>query len=191
MRTDDCQVSVVGTIFSVNHGVRGSRVSVLDGEVHVDHGAELAVLRAGDQIATSTRLGRVALADEIAWSRNAAAYRERIAALASLGREIDATLATGGRTSTALLDLAPAGTAIWVALPNVADELSEAWALIEQRVAENPALAEWWTSTSRAVPTATPRPHIEDALAQLRRARLAPGREIAVALVVDDSGRAR
>ena len=86
MRTDDCQASVVGTIFAVHHGVRGSRVSVLDGEVHVDHGAERAVLRAGDQMATTAQLGRVALATEVAWSRNAAAYRERIAALASLGR---------------------------------------------------------------------------------------------------------
>ena len=149
-------MSVVGTIFSVNHGVRGSRVSVLDGEVHVDHGAERAVLRPGDQLATTALLGRVTLASEVAWSRNAAAYRERIAALASLGREIDATLATGGRTSTALLDRAPAGTAIWVGLPNVADELSEAWALVEQRVAENPALAEWWARTSRTA-TAAPR----------------------------------
>jgi ferric-dicitrate binding protein FerR (iron transport regulator) len=125
VRTDDCLVSVVGTIFSVHHGVRGSRVSVLDGEVRVDGGTvRHAVLRPGDQLATSAQLGRVALADEIAWSRNAADYRERIAALAALGRELDATLATGGRTSTALVDRAPADTAIWVGLPNVADELS-------------------------------------------------------------------
>ena len=48
--------SVVGTIFSVNTGAKGSRVSVLDGEVRVRHGArgtELAVLRPGDQLATA------------------------------------------------------------------------------------------------------------------------------------------
>ena len=68
----------------------------------------------------------------------------QLAVAAALGREIDATFATGGRTSTALLDRAPAGTTIWVGLPNVSNELSEAWALVEKRVAENPVLADWW-----------------------------------------------
>ena len=151
VRTDDCLVSVVGTIFSVNHGVRGSRVSVLDGEVHVDPAAPSAPCCApGDQLAT-TALSSGA-SRSLARSPGAATP-PRIASgsrrCASLGREIDATFATGGRTSTALLDRAPAGTTIWVGLPNVADELSEAWALVEQRVAENPALAEWWARALR------------------------------------------
>jgi len=184
VRTDDCLVSVVGTIFSVNHGVRGSRVSVLDGEVRVDRGAERAVLRAGDQVASTTQLGRTALAAEFSWSRNAAAYRDRIAVLAALGREIDATLATGGRSSTALLDRAPASTAIWVGLPNVADELSEAWALVEQRVAENPALAQWWSERFAGGADA----HIADALEHLRELGSHLGEEIAVAVAVDAAG---
>jgi len=183
VRTDDCLVSVVGTIFSVNHGVRGSRVSVLDGEVHVD-GVRRAVLRPGDQIATSAQLGRVSLEQEISWSRNAEAYRDRIAALAALGREIDATLAIGGRTSTALVDRAPAGTAIWVGLPNVADELSDAWALVEQRVTENPALAAWWSERFSGGEAAK----ISDALAHLRDFGSHLGDEIAVAVGVDATG---
>jgi hypothetical protein len=185
VRTDDCLVSVVGTIFSVNHGVRGSRVSVLDGEVHVDRGAERAVLRPGDQMATTAQLGRVALEDEIAWSRNVADYRARIAALAALGRELDATFATGGRTSTALVDRAPADTAIWVGLPNVADELSEAWALVEQRVAENPALADWWNERFAGGADAA---RIAEALDHLREFGSHLGEEIAVAVAVDATG---
>jgi len=145
VRTDDCLVSVVGTIFTVAHGTRGSRVSVLDGEVRVRHGAELAVLRPGDQVATSARLDRVPLEREIAWSRNADAYRDRIAALAELGRTLDRALEVpADRTSTRLLDLAPAGTVIYAALPDVSERLAEAWSELESRAAENPALAEWW-----------------------------------------------
>jgi hypothetical protein len=145
VRTADCTVSVVGTIFSVNHGLRGSRVSVLDGEVEVRQGARLAVLRPGDQVATHAYLSQVPIAQEIAWSRNAEEYRERIEALAELGRELDETLATPGeRTSTRLLDLAPAATGVWVAVPNVSGQLAEAWELVERRVAENPTLAAWW-----------------------------------------------
>jgi hypothetical protein len=143
------------------------------------------VLRPGDQLATSARLGRVPLAREIAWSRNASDYRERIAALAALGRELDAVLATGGRTSTRLLDRAPAGTALWVGLPNVSDELADAWALVEQRVAENPALAAWWQERFTGGDDAA---RVTDALAHLRDFGSRLGEEIAVALAVDERG---
>ncbi len=145
VRTDDCLVSVVGTIFTVANGTRGSRVSVLDGEVRVRHGAEQAVLHPGDQVSTSDRLERVALTDEIAWSRNAEAYRDRIAALTEIGRQLDRALEVGAdRTSTRLLDLAPAGTTIYAGLPDVSGQLADAIAELEQRAQENPALAEWW-----------------------------------------------
>ena len=143
--TGDCRVSVVGTIFSVNHGAKGSRVSVIEGEVHVRQGAELAVLLPGQQLATGRRLAAVSVADEISWSRDAVRYRERLTALKSLGHELDLALTPeSARTSTRLLDLVPASTQVYVALPNLSQSVGEAWQLVQQRVAENPVLGEWW-----------------------------------------------
>lgn len=186
VRTDDCLVAVVGTIFSVNHGARGSRVSVLDGEVQVRQGAELAVLRPGEQFASSGRLARVPLERDIAWSRKAPAYRERLQALRSLGRELDAILATGeGRTSTRLLDLAPASTVVWAAAPNLSRSAADAWALLEQRATENPALAQWWRE--RITPATAD--EIRAALDDLRDFGSHLGDEIAVALPASGEGK--
>ncbi|HLF57302.1 MAG TPA: FecR domain-containing protein [Thermoanaerobaculia bacterium] len=183
VRTDDCLVSVVGTIFSVNHGVRGSRVSVLAGEVNVRQGAELAVLRPGDQLATHAHLARVSLEQEIAWSRNAPAYRERIAALSALGRELDQALVTPAeRTSTRLLDLAPRTTGVWIALPNVSGQLTEAWSLVERRVAESPALAEWWQERFAGGESAR---HLAEAVAELGEFGAHLGGELAIAVAFD------
>ena len=176
----DCRVSVVGTIFSVNHGAKGSRVSVIEGEVHVQEGAERAVLLPGQQFASGHRLAAVAVADEISWSRDAARYRERLAALKSLGHELDLALTPeSARTSTRLLDLVPPGTGIYVALPNLSQSLGTAWQIVQQRVAENPLLGEWWSAHF-----ADPQDEAEiaQAIAELERFGGELGTEIAIAL---------
>lgn len=182
VETGDCQVSVVGTIFSVNAGAKGSRVSVIEGEVRVRSGAvraDLTVLRPGDQLATGRFLGAVPVAQEISWSRNAAAYRERLSALKSLGRELDETfVSVGTRTSTRLLDLAPEGTSVYAALPNLSQSLAEAWALVRQRAAENPALAVWWHERFGDGGDE----EISEAIADLSRFGAELGPEIAVAV---------
>ena len=48
----DSRVAVTGTLFSVNRGAKGTRVSVMEGEVIVEHGHRDNVLHAGDQLAT-------------------------------------------------------------------------------------------------------------------------------------------
>ncbi|HSM14152.1 MAG TPA: hypothetical protein VLA66_08790, partial [Thermoanaerobaculia bacterium] len=155
--------------------------SVLEGEVRVRHGNELAVLRPGDQVATSARLDRVPLESEIAWSRNAGAYRERIAALAALGRELDQLFAAPApRTSTRLLDAAPADTMIYVALPNLSGTLVEAWDTVEQRADENPALGAWWRE--RLGNDGAHGAEVRTALEELRRFGERLGPEVVVAL---------
>ena len=46
-------MSVTGTTFAVNAGTKGSRVSVIEGEVHLDRNGSDKVLRAGDHVLVS------------------------------------------------------------------------------------------------------------------------------------------
>jgi hypothetical protein len=142
VQTDDCLVSVVGTVFSVNNGTKGSRVSVVEGEVHVDHGGKQDVLHPGDQVATTANIERVPVKDEIAWSRDAARYKQM---LAELRREIDERVARPGvRYSTRLLDMTPDDTVFYVAIPNLTETLVESNKIIQERLAQNPELSQWW-----------------------------------------------
>jgi uncharacterized protein (TIGR03435 family) len=74
VQTKDVTVSVVGTVFMVNAEESGSRVAVIEGEVHVQQGATEQKLLSGQQIATGVLMTAPTLPQEIAWSRNAAAH---------------------------------------------------------------------------------------------------------------------
>ena len=74
------------TVFLVNSGQDGSRVGVIEGEVRVRErgtpprrsespGDVETRLRRGEQVTTSAAIGRRPLAEDITWSRNAAAHR--------------------------------------------------------------------------------------------------------------------
>jgi hypothetical protein len=148
VETPDCRVSVVGTIFAVNAGIKGSRVSVVQGTVRVAQARRENVLYPGGQVTTRASVAAVPVADEIAWSADAGRYRELLGQLAGLSAEADSqTPPAGLRTSTRLLDLAPAGTLVWVGLPNVAANLASTQSLLDQRLAENPLLKQWWDET--------------------------------------------
>ena len=143
--TDDCEVAVKGTIFAVNHGLKGSRVSVIEGEVEVREGSSSALLRPGDQITTGDRLRRVPLEEEIAWSRDAAKHTALLRELTALRRVVaDAVDHAPPRTSTFLLDLAPGDTLVYAAMPNITEDLDEARAAFYERLASSEVLAEWW-----------------------------------------------
>jgi hypothetical protein len=149
--TRDALVSVTGTIFAVNTGTKGSRVSVLQGEVRVQQGVKDAVLHPGDQVTTHVSVERVALKDEVAWSRDAKEYDQLLSQLTALGKDIDAQVARPGlRTSTRLLDLAPAGTTVWIALPNLSKSLAQTQQILDQRISESPSLAQWWAQILRS-----------------------------------------
>ena len=145
VQTGDCLVEVKGTIFSVNSGTKGSRVSVIEGEVHVDHAGRKDVLQPGDQTTTSPAIERVPVKDEVAWSRDSQRYARMLAEVAALRKEIDQNASMPGvRYSTRLLDIAPEKTVFYVAIPNITATLKESQTIIDERLAGNDELRDWW-----------------------------------------------
>ncbi|HEX7295169.1 MAG TPA: FecR domain-containing protein, partial [Pyrinomonadaceae bacterium] len=90
VETGDSLVSVTGTIFSVNNGTKGSRVSVIDGEVKLNHAGSDHVLRPGEQATTSAAIERIPVKLEVAWSRKADKYAQMLSGLAVLKSELNA-----------------------------------------------------------------------------------------------------
>ncbi len=145
--TEDCLVSVTGTIFSVNHGTKGSRVSVVEGEVHVDHKGDNAVLHPGDQVTTAYALAKVPVDQEISWSRDVDDYLKLLKELEALRKEIDQRVPHADlRYDSRLLDLMPADTLFYAAMPNVPETLGRMHEVLQERLAQSPALSEWWAA---------------------------------------------
>lgn len=145
--TDDCLVSVVGTIFSVNHGTKGSRVSVIEGEVRVDFSGEEATLLPGDQAVTTAALATVPIAEEIAWSRDVDRYVAMLREIQGLRRDLETQVPHPGlRFSSRLVDLLPADTVFLGAVPNLSQTITESFRVIRDRVDSSPILTEWWRS---------------------------------------------
>src|SRR6476469_7588202 len=80
----DCRVSVTGTVFSVNAGMKGSRVSVIEGEVRVAEAGAEKVLHPGEQLSTNVSLGAVPVRQEIAWSQDLDKHLALLAEFAKL-----------------------------------------------------------------------------------------------------------
>jgi FecR protein/Putative zinc-finger len=144
LATDDCLVSVEGTIFSVNHGIKGSRVSVIEGVVRMEYGERTAELHAGDQASTNASVSKVPIQDDIAWSRNAAKYLALLGDFAVLQKQLAAIPGPGLRYSSDLLPYVPEHTVIFAAIPNLTNTLTEADRLFRERLQQSPALRNWW-----------------------------------------------
>jgi len=143
--TNDCRVAVKGTIFAVDSGLKGSRISVIEGEVEVREGSVSALLYPGDQITTGDRLRRVPLEDEISWSRDAAKHKLLLRELHQLRRVVaEAVDHHPPRTSTTLLDLAPNDTMVYAAMPNLTGDLDAARTAFYDRLHDSEVLSEWW-----------------------------------------------
>jgi hypothetical protein len=145
VQTPDSLVSVKGTIFAVESGTKGSRVSVVEGEVKVDHAGKTETLLPGDQTTTNPGLEKTAVAQNVAWSRNASKYENLVTDLAKLRQDVNQNVARPGvRHESRFLDFVPENTVFYAALPNLSQTLADSQRIMQERIRQNPALAEWW-----------------------------------------------
>lgn len=150
--TDDCLVSVKGTIFSVNHGIKGSRVAVIEGVVRMDYGDHSTELRAGDEGTSTQSVSKVPIKNEIAWSRDRAKYLALLGDFAVLQKQLAAIPGPGLRYSSDLLPYVPDNTVIFAAIPNLSNTLGDASKVIQDRLQQSPALRDWFRQQQKGGP---------------------------------------
>ncbi|HUI81208.1 MAG TPA: FecR domain-containing protein [Bryobacteraceae bacterium] len=137
--TADCRVAVTGTVFSVSSGIPGSRVSVMEGEVHLSHDNREQVLHPGEQAFTGDRLEAVPIRQDLSWSRNEALQHQ----LALLRTNLDRLQMPQVRYSSRLAGLLPATTLFFASIPNLAGYLGNAEEVFRKQAADSPELGAW------------------------------------------------
>ncbi|MBV9504043.1 MAG: FecR domain-containing protein [Acidobacteriia bacterium] len=167
LATADCRVAVTGTVFSVSAGVKGSRVSVVEGEVNVTRDNRETVLHRGGQFSTSETLDPRPVPDDFSWTHN---ERLRLQ-LPSLERGLAPFPLETVRYSSRLLGLLPAATVFYASIPNLGEYFAAAERFFHDKAAENPELRAWLDG---------PGASIEPMLGRLRAANEYLGDEIVV-----------
>lgn len=188
--TDDCLVSVTGTIFSVNNGTKGSRVAVIEGEVRVSGGGGgERVLHPGDQTTTNESLEPIPIAQEIGWSRDAERYLKLAGELGALNRELERHVPRPGvRYESRLLPLIPEETVLYAALPNMSTTISESYRLMRERIGQNAALSEWWEKENREQQTGARGAGLDEIMRGIRECGEYLGEEIVIASAMNERG---
>ena len=146
----DCRVAVTGTVFSVNSGLKGSRVSVIEGEVRVAHAGASEILHSGDQVSTSESVEKIPVRDEIAWSQNLDKHLALLAEFAKLQNKLETVRLPGLRYQSHLLPLLPADTVLYAGIPNLGDAIDQADQLFQQQLNESQVLRDWWERGRRS-----------------------------------------
>jgi ferric-dicitrate binding protein FerR (iron transport regulator) len=178
--SNDCTVQVTGTVFSVNSSLKGSRVSVIEGNVRVLRGRDEQTLKPGEQWATSAAMGTVPVRDEIAWSRDLDQHLALLAEFKTLREQLDALHTSGLRYESRLLRLLPENTVVFASAPNYGEALVEAHGLFEERLRESAVLREWW---EKADPARNGGPSLSEVVQKVQGLSSFLGDEVAFAAV--------
>ncbi|MFP5235058.1 MAG: FecR domain-containing protein [Acidobacteriota bacterium] len=154
VRTPDCRVAVTGTVFTVDAGLKGSRVAVLQGSVQVAHAGLRSVLRPGEQLATSEALAPEPLAQQFAWSPDRQKYIGIIAELANVEHQIAQIPFPQARYASDLLARVPSDTLLYISIPNLGDYIAQANSIFQDQLKQSPQLQEWWLKSHARNPNA-------------------------------------
>jgi hypothetical protein len=146
VKTPDCRVAVTGTVFSVNSGIKGSRVAVLQGTVHVMHAGIDSTIQAGEQVSTNDNLSPEPVEQQIAWSHDLDKYLPLLAQFSALQRRVEQIPLPQLRYTSDLLQRVPADTQLYVSIPNLGDFLSQANQIFHDQLKQSPALQQWWSN---------------------------------------------
>jgi hypothetical protein len=141
--TNDCRVAVTGTVFGVSAGMKGSRVSVVEGEVHVSQQSGEKVLRSGDQVTTSTSVAAVRVQDDVAWSRNYETYLGTLKQMQAIEKSLNDVRFPDLRYSSKILGKLPADVVLFASIPNLGNYFAEAQQVFRERINESPQLKAW------------------------------------------------
>jgi hypothetical protein len=144
VKTPDCRVAVTGTVFSVDSGIKGSRVAVLEGTVDVSHAGVDSVIHAGDQVSTNDNLSPAPVEQQIAWSHDREKYLPLLAQFATLQKRFEQIPFPQPRYSSDLLARVPTDTVLYISIPNLGDFLSEANSIFQDQLKQSAALQQWW-----------------------------------------------
>jgi ferric-dicitrate binding protein FerR (iron transport regulator) len=142
--TADCEVAVKGTIFAVDRGTKGSRVSVVEGSVKVSQGAQSQMLKPGEQVATDQSHSASSVPDAVSWSRDSARYLALLGEFSIIKKGLDALPAQNLRHDSKLLPYVSHEAVLYASVPNVNASLTEAERLFRARLQESPVLRQWW-----------------------------------------------
>ena len=152
----DCTVAVTGTIFSVNSGTKGSRVSVIEGEVHVKHSGAESILHSGDQVATTESVGRVPVSQEISWSNDRDHDLALLAEFGKLREKLETIPTPGPRYESKILPLLAPDTVLYIGVPNLGNALQQANQIFQEQLAQSKVLQDWWNRSGNANQHPTP-----------------------------------
>jgi len=144
LKTPDCRVAVTGTVFSVNSGIKGSRVAVLQGSVQVMHAGMDTLVHAGDQIATNDNLSPEPVEQQISWSQDREKYLVLLAQFTAIRHRLEQIPFPQPRYSSDLLARVPADTLLYLSIPNLGEFLNQANQIFQDQLKQSPALQQWW-----------------------------------------------
>jgi len=183
VKTPDCRVAVTGTVFSIDSGIKGSRVAVLQGSVQMMHAGVDTLMHAGDQLATydtpNPAPGANQIAQQISWSHDLEKYLPLLAQFAALQRRLEAIPYPQLRYTSDLLERVPADTLLYISIPNLGDYLNEANKVFQDQLKQSPALQQWW-DRGHAANSADPTADLDSLIEKLHQMSQYLGDEVVV-----------